>query len=115
MHGTYEFRKEMLQIHRPDILNEQYIPKAEEVCIDGWNIVIAKSADRVLYTGVQDLQDYLLTSLSASVAIRRKTDLSNVDAKTIVVATCAQLGVEWEGEQIPASYRITINDDSIVV
>ena len=115
MHGTYEFRKEMLQIHRPDILNEQYIPKAEEVCIDGWNIVIAKSADRVLYTGVQDLQDYLLTSLSASVAIRRKTDLSNVDAKTIVVATCAQLGVEWEGEKIPASYRITINDDSIVV
>ena len=71
MHGTYEFRKEMLQIHRPDILNAQYTPKADEICIDDWSVVIAKGADRVLYTGVQDLQDYLLTSLGASVAIRR--------------------------------------------
>ena len=115
MHGTYEFRKEMLEIHRKDILNEQYAPKADEVCIDGWNIIIAKSADRVLYTGAQDLQDYLLTSLSASVAIRRKAEPVNAGAKTIVIATCEQLGVQWEGEKIPASYKITVSDDSIVV
>ena len=115
MHGTYEFRKEMLQIHRPDILNDRYISKADEVCIDNWNIVIAKGADRVLVTGVQDLQDYLLTSLSASVAIRRKSDLHNLPTKTILVATCDQLGVAWEGDAIPASYRITVNEDSVVV
>lgn len=115
MHGTYEFRKEMLQIHRADILNEQYTPKADEVCIDSWNIVIAKNSDRVLLTGVQDLQDYLLTSLNASVAIRRKSDLTNLPTKTILVATCDQMGVQWEGEKIPASYKITVSEDSIVV
>ncbi len=115
MHGTYEFRKEMLQIHCPDILDVQYIPKSNEVCVDNWNIVIAKSADRVLYTGVQDLQDYLLTSLNASVAIRRKSDLSDLPKKTILVATCEQMGVAWEGEKIPASYRISVSEDFIIV
>lgn len=115
MHGTYEFRKEMLQIHRPDILDEQYMPCAEEVCVDGWNIVVAKDCDRVIYTGVQDLQDYLLTSLNASVAIRRKAELAELPRKTILVATCAQLGIAWEGEKVPASYRITVGEDFIIV
>lgn len=115
MHGTYEFRKEMLQIHRPDILNDGYVPKANEICIDGWNIVIAKNSDRVLLTGVQDLQDYLLTSLCASVAIRRETNLAQLPAKTILVATCEQLGIQWEGEKIPASYKITVGADFIVI
>lgn len=115
MHGTYEFRKEMLQIHRPDILNAQYTPQKNEVCIDNWNIVIAKTGDRVLYTAVQDLQDYLLTSLNASVAIRRRTDLSELPPKSILVATCDQMGAQWEGQKIPASYRITVSEDSIVV
>lgn len=115
MHGTYEFRKELLQIHRPDTLNEQYIPEDDEICIADWTIVIAKNCDRVLYTGVQDLQDYLLTSLNASVAIRRQSQLTELPAKTILVATSEQLGGAWEGEKIPASYKITVEDDRIVV
>ncbi len=115
MHGTYEFRKEMLQLHRPDILDAQYIPQSGEICIDDWHIVIPKDCGRVLYTAVQDLQDYLLTSLNTSVAIRRNVELANLPKKTILVATCEQLGVEWEGEKIPASYRITVNEESIVV
>lgn len=114
-HGTYDFRKEMLQIHRPDILDPAYVPQKDEICVDGWNIVIAKNCDRVLLTGVQDLQDYLLTSLSASVAIRRKANLNDLPEKTILVATCEQMGVQWEGEKIPASYRITISEDAIIV
>ena len=87
IHGTYDFRKEMLQIHRPDILDPDYIAKDNEVCVDGWNIVIAKGCGRVLLTGVQDLQDYLLTSLSASVAICRKADFDRSLSIYRVVAT----------------------------
>ena len=55
MHGTYEFRKEMLQIHRPDILDEAYCPKVGEIAInDDWCIVIPKSAGRVLVNAAQD-------------------------------------------------------------
>ena len=115
MHGTYEFRKEMLQLHKPDVRDEQYIPKANEVCVDDWTIVIAKNCDRVLYTGVQDLQDYLLTSQNASVAIKRKNCLAELPPKTILVATCEQLGVAWEGEKIGASYKITVGEDFVVV
>ena len=115
MHGTYEFRKEMLQIHRPDILDEQYVKKADQVCVDGWTIVIPKDCDRVLFTGAQDLQDYLLTSLNTSVAICRKADLTNLPAKTILIATCDQMGIAWEGEKVGASYRITVEEDRIVV
>ncbi|MBE6958661.1 MAG: hypothetical protein E7447_05880 [Ruminococcaceae bacterium] len=115
MHGTYEFRKELLQIHRPNTLDEAYIPKAGEICIADWTIVIAKNCDRVLYTGAQDLQDYLLTSLSSSVTIRRKSELAELPSKTILVATCEQMGVQWQGEKIPASYRITVGDDFVIV
>ena len=58
MHGTYEFRKEMMQIHRPDIADLNYLPKAEEVGIDEcWSIVVARNCGRVLITAAQDLQD----------------------------------------------------------
>ena len=115
MHGTYEFRKEMLQVHRPDVLDEIYQPKAEEVLIDDWKIVVAKKCDRVIYTAVQDLQDYLLTSLNASVAVCRKAELAELPPKTILVATYEQMGIEWKDEKVPASYRITVGDDFVIV
>lgn len=116
MHGSYEFRKEMLQIHRRDIADADYSPKAGEVCIDeSWSIVISKSCARVLYQAVQDLQDYLLTSLNVSVAIKRRSDLTHLPPKTILVATCDQMENAWEGEQIPSSYHITVNENAVVV
>ncbi len=116
MHGTYEFRKEMMQIHRPDIRNREYIQKADEIALDeDWCIVVAKNCDRVLYHAAQDLQDYLLTSLDVSVAIKRRQDLTQLPDKTILVATGDQLGVAWEGERIAASYRITVSANSIIV
>ena len=44
MHGTYEFRKEMLQIHRPDTLDEQYIPNSNEICLDAGRLSWIKTA-----------------------------------------------------------------------
>ena len=66
MHGTYEFRKEMLETHRLDTLDAHYMPQTDEILIHDWSIAVAKNCDRVIYTGVQDLQDYLLTSLNTS-------------------------------------------------
>lgn len=116
MHGSYKFRQEMLQIHRPDVLDTTYAPKPDEIGIDeSWSIVIAKDCGRVLLNAAQDLQDYLLTSLNVSVAIKRRMDLTNVPPKTLLIATYERMGVEWEGEKIPASYRITVKEDAVVV
>ena len=116
MHGTYEFRKEMMQIHRKDILNADYSPKKDEICIDeDWSIVIFDGCGRVLYQAAQDLQDYLMTSLRVSVAVKRRDDLTQLPPKTILVATCEQMGKKWEEEAVPASYRITVAADAMVV
>lgn len=115
MHGTYEFRKEMLEIHRPDTLDKQYIGKKGEILITEWSIVVDKNCDRVIYTAAQDLQDFLLTSLNASLAMRREADMTKLPAYTIRIGTCQQLGVQWEGEKIPASYKITVAADYIEI
>ncbi len=116
MHGTYEFRKELLQIHRPDILDKAYCPKAGEVLIDeDWSIVIGDDCGRVLLTAAQDLQDYLFTSLRVSVAVKRRKDLQNLPGKTILVATNAQLNTAFPGENIPASYQITVSPNAVVI
>ena len=116
MHGTYEFRREMMQIHRPDIADPNYVPKAEEIGIDeDWSIVIAKNCGQVLLTAAQDLQDYLLTSLNVSVAVKRREKLTELPAKTILIATCDRMETAWEAEKIPASYRIAVSADAVVI
>lgn len=116
MHGTYEFRKEMMQIHPRDIVDLRYEPKAEEICVDeAWSIVIPKSCGRVLFHAAQDLQDYLLTSLNVSVAVKRRESLHELPPKSILIGTAAQLGKLWEKEEIPASYCIEISSGAIEI
>lgn len=107
MERNYDFRKELQQVHRPDIRDFGYRPSADELLIDdSWQIVIAKDADRVIKTAVQDLQDYLFTSLDVSVAVRRMELTGEIPPKSIVVATSAQLGKGWENDAVGASYTI---------
>lgn len=116
MHGTYEFRKEMLQIHRPDLLDRDYAPKQDEFAItEDWSIIIPAEAGRVLVNAAQDLQDYLFTSLGVSVAVKRRTDLNALPEHTILVATSQQLGIPFAGQDIPASYCVNIQPGKITV
>ena len=114
MARNYEFRKELQEIHRPDIRDLSYVPGADEITIDdSWRIVIARDADRVIKTGALDLQDYLFTSLDVSVAVKRM-ELDQIPPKSIVVATFEQLGKTWGKEPIGASYTIDVAQSVIV-
>lgn len=116
MHGTYEFRKEMLQIHRPDILDRAYVPSADEVAIDDrWSIVIPSKAGQVLLNAAQDMQDYLFTSLGVSVAVKRRENLSSLPANTILVAVMDKLGTFFPGADVSASYSVNIHESFITV
>ena len=72
MQENYEFRKELMQWHRPGLRNTEYVPEADAVCLDGpWAIVIPTDAGEVLTTAAQDFQDYLFTSMDCSAVLRR--------------------------------------------
>ena len=113
--ANYDFRKELYQVHRPDILDKSYVPGADEICIDdSYVIAISRDASRVTKTGALDLQDYLFTSLDVSVAVKRMDLKGELPQKAIVVGTCEELGKTWEGEQIGASYTLDIGEQIVV-
>ena len=115
MHGTYEFRKELLEIHRPNTRNYNYVPTENTICVDDtWHIEIAADCGIVIQTAAEDLQDYMRTSLGVCVALKSEKSVKKV-GKTIVVATAGQLGCVWEHQQIGASYDITVTEDAVVV
>jgi len=113
--ANYDFRKELQQVHRPDIRDDSYVPGADEICIDdSYVIVISRDASRVTKTGALDLQDYLFTSLDVSVAVKRMDLQGELPRKAIVVGTCEELGKTWEGEAIGASYTLTVAEQIVV-
>ncbi len=115
MHGTYEFRKELLETHRPNIRNHSYAPTENQACVDdSWHIEIASDCGIVIQIAAEDLQDYLRTSLGICVALKPVKSVKKAE-KTIVVATAGQLEYGWDHQQIGASYDISVTENSVVV
>jgi hypothetical protein len=70
MENNYDFRRRMLEVHRPDRRRYDLVPKACEVEIDGsWCIVIPHDADIVIYNAARDLEDYFFVSMGISLKI----------------------------------------------
>ena len=116
MEKNYAFRQELLQWHRPNLRNANVLPNASMLCIDdNFSIVIPSNSGEVLYTAARDLQDYLLTAMNCSVALRRADTLSDLPKNSIVIATAAQLQTTWKYDTVPASYEITAADTSVTV
>lgn len=116
MEQIYQFRQDMLQVHKPDLLCADYKPAANDVHIDEqFCIVIPENSSEVLTTGALDLQDFLFTSMKCSVPVYRRKDLQDVTAKSIVIATSDWLGRLWEQDEIPASYQISVSPERIVI
>ena len=108
MQQNYDFRQEMLQVHRPGLRDNSYQPEAGTVSIDdSFSIVIPKNAGEVLITVAKDLQDYLFTSMECSVPVRQVADLSRLPEKAILVATAQQLKIVWPYEAVSASFSIS--------
>ena len=94
---NYDFRKEMLQKHKANLLDPKYIPEESMVEITGeYFIVIPEDSNEVLLTGAQDLQEYLFTSMKRSLSLLRSRDLTELPGKSILVGTYEQLGMKWE-------------------
>ena len=116
MQKNYDFRKELMQWHRSGIRCRDFVPQSDLVLIDErFCIVILADSQEVLTTAAQDLQDYLLTSMECSVAIRRVSDPAHVPANSIFIATAEQSGKTWHYDSVNSSYEITVETDRITV
>lgn len=116
MQKNYEFRKEMLEVHRADILDAAYQPEAGMLKIDDtFHICIHSDADRVVTTAALDLQDYFFTSLQVSVAVKRCRNLSEAPENAIVIGTWEQWGQSWQQEKIGASYMVDVEKTGVRV
>lgn len=116
MQKNYDFRQELLQIHRPNILNKDYRPDPNMLCIsEDFSIVFLQDCGEVILTAVKDLQDYLFTSLGLSVALRPIAAPDAAPESSILVATAAALGISFPGENIPASYHILVTEAGVTI
>lgn len=113
---NYDFRKEMLQIHKENLLDTKFVPEDGMVKItDAYTIVIPESAGDVELIGAQDLQKYLFTSMKVSVSLEASSDWAALPTNSILVGTYQQLNKDWEQEKIAASYEIAVEDGNIVI
>ena len=110
MQHDYDFRKELMQWHRPG-LRCAYTPAAEEASLENITILVPGDAGEVLLTAAQDFQDFLFTSMDCSAALSR----GSAHGMRLTVGTFSQLGKAWLYEETPASYEITVEQDSVTV
>lgn len=116
MEHSYDFRKRLLQVHRPGLRCEGYIPEADSVGIDDrFCIAIPESCSEVLSTAAQDLQDFLFTSMGCSLALRRVKDPACLPRPCIFVAEAAQLGRSWAGGTVTGACEITVEENCVTV
>lgn len=110
MERNYDFRKEMLMVHRPDLRGE-YTPGKDEVSLENCTILVKEDAGEVITTAALDFQEYLFTSMQVTCALSRKGSAG----MAVTVGTYTQLGKAWSYDPVAASYEITVSDDGVTV
>ena len=91
MENNYDFRKELMQFHRPDY-RCPYTPAPEEISLEQVTIFLPPDAGEVLLTAARDFQDYLFTSMNAAAVLSRK----KLPGMNLTVGTFSQLGKTWD-------------------
>lgn len=66
----YDFKKELLQVHKKGIRNRELLPREDEFDVtDGIRILLPENSDEVIYTAARDFQDYLFTSMEVAALV----------------------------------------------
>ena len=105
----YEFKKDLMQIHKPGLRDPKRTPKDNEfVFTDGTVVLLPPLADKVITHAARDLEEFLYTSMGVSVMVSKNPIPG---AKTVKLALNQNIG-KASGYM---GYRITIEADSILV
>lgn len=69
---NYQFRQELLEVHKPHRAMPWAKPGAQDVVIDDrWSICIPEDADQLLYLAARDLEDYFAVSMGVYIPVTR--------------------------------------------
>lgn len=118
---NYEFRKRLLEIHKPHRRDYNVVSLPDEIMVDdSWDIVIPKNAGRVLLNAAKDLQDYLFISMGVSVRLNKVNDYTlwkglESDVKKIILVTKEIIKELGESLVKPRSYRFICSEERILL
>ena len=103
----FEFKKELLQVHKKNRRNTALIPSADEFELkDGIKIVVTEDADVVTMTAARDFIDYLFVSMNVSAML---TTESGENSVTLSINQNIEDASGFMG------YRITTSDTGITI
>ena len=107
---NYDFKKELLELHKKDTRNFSVQPKRTDFVFDDDVQIIVKDydQDQVIITAVRDFEDFLFTSMNVSVSVKRE---QTKKAKTLTVCLNQDLG-DASGYM---GYRIKTTSKSILL
>lgn len=107
MEKKYQFKSDLLQIHKKDRRDYSLVPHDDEIELkNGLCLVVPKDAGDVTMTAVRDFLDYLYTSLNLSAMI------SNAGEKNSIKISLNQNIAEASGYM---GYRIEVADNCITL
>ena len=116
---NYDFRKRLLDVHKPNRRDHNIIAQDGEIEIDEtWEIIVPEKADRVILIAAKDLQDYFFTSMGVSLKLSKskdKKDESECGSKKIIFTTKDISKEIGECLNTPRSYRFISSNESVVL
>lgn len=125
MEREYDFKKRMLEVHKPHRKNDAVWTKLTGTVLTGdWEIVFPRDAGRVLTYAARDFTEYLNVSLDIWPRLRTSGDIAGErHGRRVILATAADFphfaqqnrdAVENPRARALA-YRLIITDDDILV
>lgn len=69
---NYQFRRELLEVHKPHRAMPWAKPDENDVVVDSrWSILIPEDADELLYLAARDLEDYFAVSMDVFIPVTK--------------------------------------------
>lgn len=115
MEHAYDFRRAMLQIHKPDLRNLDVAPSENEFVLNENScLCLPVDAGRVLRRAALDMQDYLSTSMGVPVCIRTYENLTETYTGDIVYTLSERHPIELGEGNASRGYRIDCTDRVVI-
>ncbi len=109
MERRYDFKKALLELHKPNIRNNGIKSRSGEFEIrDGFKIIIPEECDKVVFTAVKDFSDYLFVSMNVENTITRKSETAD---NSLIISLNQSIG-SASGYM---GYRVTANENFITL
>lgn len=105
----YDFKKELLTVHKKDRRDYALLPNENELVIpNGFIVALPKACDKVVMTAAKDFQDYLFTSMGISAMLSYET---HEKSPALTISLNQDIG-EASGYM---GYRVSVSDSGITL